>query len=98
MQKEKPPPTEEGNEEEKSLEDLDSIESHSNSTLIDLEIEKKGEEPQMEQVESRRKKKKMKADINENTINLDSEYMKLMTEVIVEVAQTSFKTIEERHE
>ena len=86
----------EGNEEENLLEDLDSTESHSNSTLIDPEIHKKGEDPQMEQVKSRRKKKKMKADKNANTISLDSEDMQMMTKEIAKAVHTSFKTIEEQ--
>ena len=38
----------------------------------------------------------MKADINANIIGLDSEDTQIMTKEIVEAAQTSFKTIEER--
>ena len=40
----------------------------------------------------------MKANKNANTISLDSEDLKMTTEEIVEVAHTSFKTIEEGQE
>ena len=99
MKQHDPPPPNDENQEQNSQEDLDSIESHSNSPLTNPELEKKGKYLETKQEKSMRKKrKKMKVDRNAMAIILDSEYVQLMTEAITEALQESVKTIEERHE
>ena len=58
----------------------------------------RGARPWEEKLKPKRKKKKLKVDRTTNIVSLDSDDVQIMTEAIIKVAHTSFKSIEEWQE